>query len=87
MSNGDVRYKFTEYVIGTEYVKVKLSINLFFKTSVVLKGSKQKVTSTIGDNSIDNEFDVDYLKEKKIKICQLTETLINLTKKTVTLHT
>ncbi|MCO4345997.1 fibrinogen-binding adhesin SdrG C-terminal domain-containing protein [Staphylococcus agnetis] len=67
MSNGDVRYKFTEYVIGTEYVKVKLSINLFFKTSVVLKGSKQKVTSTIGDNSIDNEFDVEYLKEKKDK--------------------
>ncbi|SUK12764.1 fibronectin binding protein FnbB [Staphylococcus agnetis] len=80
MSNGDVRYKFTEYVIGTEYVKVKLSINLFFKTSVVLKGSKQKVTSTIGDNSIDHEFDVEYLKEKKDKNMSINGSIDKLDK-------
>ncbi|PTH56924.1 Ig-like domain-containing protein, partial [Staphylococcus agnetis] len=61
MENGAIRYTFTDYVLGSEYIKAKLSINLFFKPSKVLNDGNEKVTSTIGNKITTKEFNVEYL--------------------------
>ncbi|UXU58100.1 Ig-like domain-containing protein [Staphylococcus agnetis] len=62
MENGAIRYTFTDYVLGSEYIKAKLSINLFFKPSRALNNGTQKVSSTIGGTKTESDFEVEYLK-------------------------
>ncbi|UXU55817.1 fibrinogen-binding adhesin SdrG C-terminal domain-containing protein [Staphylococcus agnetis] len=62
VNSSTVRYTFTESVSRFDYIDATLSINLYFRPSVVLDNGKQTVTSSLGSDKINNDFEVEYLE-------------------------
>ncbi|MCG5698411.1 fibronectin-binding protein FnbB, partial [Staphylococcus aureus] len=56
-----IRYTFKEYVKDKKDLTAELSLNLFIDPTTVTKQGKQKVEVTLGDKTIEKEFDIKYL--------------------------
>ncbi|HDF5199171.1 TPA: fibronectin-binding protein FnbB [Staphylococcus aureus] len=56
-----IRYTFKEYVKDKKDLTAELSLNLFIDPTTVSKQGKQKVEVTLGDKTIEKEFDIKYL--------------------------
>ncbi|HID4832176.1 fibronectin-binding protein FnbB [Staphylococcus aureus] len=60
-----IRYTFKEYVKDKKDLTAELSLNLFIDPTTVTKQGKQKVEVTLGDKTIEKEFDIKYLDDVK----------------------
>lgn len=56
-----IRYTFTDYIDNKKDLTAELSLNLFIDPTTVTKQGKQKVEVTLGDKTIEKEFDIKYL--------------------------
>ncbi|MBO0928112.1 fibronectin-binding protein FnbB [Staphylococcus sp. 30400_3112M30941] len=56
-----IRYTFKEYVQEKKDLTAELSLNLFIDPTTVTKQGKQNVEVTLGDKTIEKEFDIKYL--------------------------
>ncbi|AJC96575.1 YSIRK signal domain/LPXTG anchor domain surface protein [Staphylococcus hyicus] len=56
-----IRYTFSNYVTNRRDIKAQLSINLYFKPSVVLNDGNQTVSTTINNSKTESQFNVQYL--------------------------
>ncbi|ALN75994.1 MULTISPECIES: fibrinogen-binding adhesin SdrG C-terminal domain-containing protein [Staphylococcus] len=56
-----IRYTFSNYVTNRRDIKAQLSINLYFKPSVVLNVGNQTVSTTINNSKTESQFNVQYL--------------------------
>lgn len=67
LKDGKLRYTFTNYVESKIELEAELSMNLFFKPSIVKNNGKEKVSSKLGNHIINREFMVNYLNGVKDK--------------------
>ncbi|AJC96302.1 YSIRK signal domain/LPXTG anchor domain surface protein [Staphylococcus hyicus] len=65
LSDGKLRYIFTNYVEKRTDISADLSLNLYFSPSIVLNKGNQKVTAEIANHKIEKNFYVDYLSGVK----------------------
>ncbi|PNY92027.1 fibronectin-binding protein FnbB [Staphylococcus argenteus] len=56
-----IRYTFTDYITNKKDLMAELSLNLFIDPTTVTKQGKQKVEVTLGDKTIEKEFNIKYL--------------------------